>query len=228
MAATMPKLEKKNLAKPDGAKELPKTKIEWIDVGDLTLGRVTLQPGWKWSADMRPLMNTETCQRRHTHYVLSGRLRVHMEDGSHVDVEAGDFVSISPGHDASVIGKEPFCALDLTGLTAMRRPECISAEDAHDLLRTDPAAILVCAYDKEEDFRQYDLEGAISLGEFRRRIESFPKDENVIFYCACPHDECATQQAKRYYRQGFVNAKILAGGVEAWRKAGYAVIGAGR
>jgi rhodanese-related sulfurtransferase len=63
----------------------------------------------------------------------------------------------------------------------------ISANNAHELLRTDPAAVLVCGYEKEDDFRQNDLEGAISLSEFRRRMDTIPKDENVIFYCACPH-----------------------------------------
>jgi rhodanese-related sulfurtransferase len=226
MVTTTPKLAKKNLGKPDGVRDMPKTKLEWIDLADITLGKLTLEPGWQWSKDIRPLVNTNSCQNTHVQYVLSGRIRVVMDDGTRMDLEAGDFVTIPPGHDASVIGNEPFCAIDFTGLTEMRKPGAIIAQEAHELLMTDPAAVLVCAYDKEEDFRKHDLEGAISLNEFRRRKDSFPKDENVIFYCACPHDEAATERAKEYYRQGFVNAKILQGGVEAWRKAGYAVVGA--
>jgi rhodanese-related sulfurtransferase len=103
----------------------------------------------------------------------------------------------------------------------------ISATNAHELLRTDPAAVLVCAYEKEDDFRQNDLEGAISLNEFRRRMTQIPKDENVIFYCACPHDEGAVQQAKDYFKQGFISAQVLQGGVEAWKGAGYALVGQG-
>jgi rhodanese-related sulfurtransferase len=101
----------------------------------------------------------------------------------------------------------------------------ITADNAHELLRTDPAAILVCAYDKDEDFRKNQLEGAISLSEFRRRLDSFPKDENVIFYCACPHDETAIKQAEEYQKQGFLNVWTLEGGVNAWKFAGYALIG---
>ena len=100
----------------------------------------------------------------------------------------------------------------------------ISAVNAHELMRTDPAAILVCAYEKDEDFRQNDLEGAISLREFQRRIDSFPKDENVIFYCACPHDGGATRLAEEYQNQGFLNAQVLEGGVNAWKSAGYALV----
>ncbi|MGA7698960.1 MAG: rhodanese-like domain-containing protein [Thermoguttaceae bacterium] len=104
----------------------------------------------------------------------------------------------------------------------------IDVQSAHDLLRTDPAAILVCAYEKEEDFRKNDLEGSISLSEFRQRINSFPKDENVIFYCACPHDESATQQAEELQQQGFTNVHVLEGGVNAWKLAGYGLVGTGK
>ena len=103
----------------------------------------------------------------------------------------------------------------------------INVQDAHELLRTDPAAVLVCAYDKDEEFRKHDLEGAISLNEFRRRVDSFPKDENIIFYCACPHDEVATKQAEECQLQGFSNVHILEGGVNAWKAAGYALVGSG-
>jgi rhodanese-related sulfurtransferase len=103
----------------------------------------------------------------------------------------------------------------------------ISPDTAHDLLWTDPGAILVCGYEKDEDFQRNDLEGAISLSEFRRRIDSFPKDETVIFYCACPHDETATTRAQEYQNQGFTNVQVLQGGVNAWKNAGYGLVATG-
>lgn len=45
-------------------------------------------------------------------------------------------------------------------------------------------AILVCAYEDEEKFRKTRLEGAISQQEFRNKIESLSKDQEIIFYCA--------------------------------------------
>lgn len=103
----------------------------------------------------------------------------------------------------------------------------ISVHDAHELLKSDPAAVLVCGYEKEDEFRENDLEGAISLNEFRKRRNSIPKDESVIFYCACPHDEAATKQAKKYTREGFTNVSVLEGGVNAWKNAGYGLVTAG-
>ena len=57
-----------------------------------------------------------------------------------------------------------------------------------------PSVLLVGAYDKEEEFRQNDLEGAISLGEFeRRRLAAQGRERDLLR--SCPHDEGATRQA---------------------------------
>ncbi len=45
-------------------------------------------------------------------------------------------------------------------------------------------AMLVCAYDSEEQFRSLQLQGAISLSEFRAKLSSLPKDQEIVFYCA--------------------------------------------
>jgi hypothetical protein len=46
------------------------------------------------------------------------------------------------------------------------------------------SALLVCAYDSEEKFRQNHLEGAISLAAFKSRLHTIPQDREIIFYCA--------------------------------------------
>ena len=45
-------------------------------------------------------------------------------------------------------------------------------------------ALLVCAYDDEEKFKKMQLEGAISLGEFKSRLPLLPMDQEIVFYCA--------------------------------------------
>jgi rhodanese-related sulfurtransferase len=109
-------------------------------------------------------------------------------------------------------------------MMSKKHPRPIAAQQAHDMLAKDPSVMLVCAYEKDEEFRQYDLAGAISLNEFRKRAISLPKDENVIFYCASSRDEAATRQAQKYFHEGFVNARILQGGADAWKAAGYALV----
>jgi rhodanese-related sulfurtransferase len=60
----------------------------------------------------------------------------------------------------------------------------ISAQEARRHLQADSNALLVCAYDSDEKFRQNRLDGAISLADFQARERTLPKDREVIFYCA--------------------------------------------
>jgi rhodanese-related sulfurtransferase len=46
------------------------------------------------------------------------------------------------------------------------------------------AALLVCAYDDPDKFKNNHLEGALSLDEFTSRLPSLTKDREIIFYCA--------------------------------------------
>lgn len=59
----------------------------------------------------------------------------------------------------------------------------ITPEETFQKLRAGKA-LLVCAYDSEERFRSLQLDGAISLSEFRAKLPSLPKDQEIIFYCA--------------------------------------------
>lgn len=44
--------------------------------------------------------------------------------------------------------------------------------------------LLVCAYDSQETCRSMRLEGAISLQDFKSQVSRFPKDKEIVFYCA--------------------------------------------
>jgi hypothetical protein len=87
-------------------------RAEVVDVGGHIVGRGTFEPGWRWSADVRPIAGTDSCQVFHLGYCVSGRMRVRMNDGASVDIGAGDVVAIPPGHDAEVLGDEACVVLD--------------------------------------------------------------------------------------------------------------------
>jgi quercetin dioxygenase-like cupin family protein len=112
MATETMKIVKKNLGSPDVKRDCGHGKLELVSLEDTTLGRVTLNPGWKWSEHIRPMAKTEYCEASHIQYVISGRLMVVMEDGTKMELVPGDFVIIAPGHDAWVLGNEPFVAID--------------------------------------------------------------------------------------------------------------------
>ena len=65
----------------------------------------------------------------------------------------------------------------------MPEPERVGPGETFAKLKAG-AAVLVCAYDDEEKFKRLHLEGAISLSEFRSRLDALPKGQEIIFYCA--------------------------------------------
>lgn len=58
----------------------------------------------------------------------------------------------------------------------------IHPDQAYRDLESGAGAILVCAYDDEEKFRQNRLAGAISMRQFRAEEDLIPKNREIIFY----------------------------------------------
>jgi uncharacterized cupin superfamily protein len=48
--------------------------------------------------------------------MISGRIKIVMDDGSEEEFGPSDTAVIPPGHNAWVIGDEPVVAIDFTGL----------------------------------------------------------------------------------------------------------------
>jgi hypothetical protein len=59
----------------------------------------------------------------------------------------------------------------------------ITPEETYQKLRAGKA-LLVCAYDNEERFRNLQLEGAISFSELRAKLPALSKDQEIVLYCA--------------------------------------------
>ena len=84
-----------------------KTEVEVVDLGSVKAARMTLQPGWRWSECIKPMVGTDSCQVHHVGVMVSGTLHVAHEDGTEQDISAGHAYVIEPGHDAWVVGDEP-------------------------------------------------------------------------------------------------------------------------
>ncbi|MBT2480919.1 cupin domain-containing protein [Streptomyces sp. ISL-94] len=95
-----------------------KGRLDLIQTDGGPVGRAVFEPGWRWSEHIKPLAGTDSCQSAHTGYIVSGRMHVVMDDGEEDDYGAGDFMQVSPGHDAWVLGDEPCVAVDWTGFGA--------------------------------------------------------------------------------------------------------------
>jgi len=108
-------LEAKNLGEPEDKRSFEHGELYLVHVGDSTIGRAVFQPGWRWSTDVKPLVGTGSCELAHTAVVISGRMRVRMNDGTEAEFGPGDAHFVSPGHDAWVVGEEPLVVIDFTG-----------------------------------------------------------------------------------------------------------------
>ena len=90
----MSSAEWKDFAKPDEVRTFPHGRIELLHIGGGTVGRMTLEPGWRWSNDVKPIAGTKA------------------------DRGAGTVHHLPAGHDAWVVGNEPVVAVDWFGATS--------------------------------------------------------------------------------------------------------------
>ena len=112
----------KSFAQPDEILALSGGVANTVRLGDLVVGRVELEPGWRWSERVRETAGTESCQFHHTGIVISGVSHFAMDDGTEFDVRAGDVFDIPPGHDNWVTGDEPAVAIVWGGWRGWGKP----------------------------------------------------------------------------------------------------------
>jgi class 3 adenylate cyclase len=105
-----------SFASADEHVEFPGGILDLISVGALTFGRETLEPGWRWSKDVRPIAGTDRCEFHHVGYQVSGRWICEDRDGHQVEVGPGDIFDTPPGHDSWVVGDEPCVSIDFQGI----------------------------------------------------------------------------------------------------------------
>ena len=105
--------EVKNFDSPDETRQFEgKGEAKVVELAGHPVGYGTFEPGWKWSENVKPIAGTDSCQVAHFAYVLSGGMRIYMDDGQEIEVNGGDVVAIPPGHDAEVTGSEPCVMVD--------------------------------------------------------------------------------------------------------------------
>ena len=120
-------MRRKRFERPDEVRHFEHGRVEVVELGELVVGRAIFEPGWRWSDHVKPIAGTESCQYHHLGYVVSGQLRVESTDGAVLDLRPGDTYEIPPGHDAWVVGDEPWVSVDYAGRrTFGRSPMAVS------------------------------------------------------------------------------------------------------
>jgi class 3 adenylate cyclase len=102
------------MSTPDIVRAFPFGHVDVVNLDETSVARLTWEPGWRWSKDVKPVVKTASCQNRHVGYVLAGVLHVQMDDGTELEIRAGDAFEIPPSHDAWVVGDEIFDTVEFT------------------------------------------------------------------------------------------------------------------
>ena len=107
--------ELQDFANPTETREFPNGRLDLVSIAGSEIGRLTLQPGWRWSVDVKPLAGTDWCQAPHFQYHVSGTLRIRSVDGDEFDAVPGQVTALPSGHDAWVVGDDPVVVIDWWG-----------------------------------------------------------------------------------------------------------------
>ena len=113
----MARMIRKSLDEPEETRpfEDGMGRLDLVDLEAGGVGRAVFEPGWQWSKHVKPIVQTESCQAAHAGYVLSGRIKIVMDDGEENEFGAGDYMQVPPGHDAWIVGDEQCVVLDWQG-----------------------------------------------------------------------------------------------------------------
>lgn len=133
----MSEIKSKRFDEPDEAVSLPNIAGQIVVLNELYIGRYVLQPGWRWSMDVKPVVGTPSCQHHHQGVVLSGRIQFATDDGARRTVGPGEAYDLPPGHDAWVVGDEPCVTIEFRGVRGWGRPASVGERVLATLLVTD-------------------------------------------------------------------------------------------
>ena len=93
-----------------------------VQLAGRPVARGTFEPGWRWSTSVKPIAGTDSCEVSHLGYILEGRMRILMNDGSAQELTPGEVVAIPPGHDAEVLGADNCVFLDFGEVAEYAKP----------------------------------------------------------------------------------------------------------
>ena len=114
----------KRFEQPDEIRTFTKGRLEIVEIGGLTIGRATYEPGWKWSEHVGPDVGATRCTVEHVGYVLEGIAIAAFDDGMAIKLVAGELFYIPPiPHDSWVVGSSRYVSLHFLGADRYARKE---------------------------------------------------------------------------------------------------------
>ena len=106
----------KKFESPDEVRLFDKGKFELINLGGMTIGRATYEPGWRWSIDVGAALDEMFCRVEHVGMVISGCATAAIEGQEPIEMRSGDLFYVpSLPHDSWVVGDEPYVSIHFLG-----------------------------------------------------------------------------------------------------------------
>jgi len=112
----------RRFSSPDEEIDLEDLHSKVITIGGIKVSYDTQFPGWRWRTHVQPVVGTDWCEAHHVGVILSGQMRWHLRDGTEFSAGPMDIVDVPPGHDAWVVGDEPFIRLSWGGVEGRLSP----------------------------------------------------------------------------------------------------------
>ena len=106
----------KRFDSPDEVTVFEKGRFEIIRIGQMTIGKATYEPGWRWSKHVAPTVNKPLCDIEHIGLVISGTAAAAVEGREAIELRPGMVFYVPPvPHDSWVVGDEPYVSLHFLG-----------------------------------------------------------------------------------------------------------------
>jgi class 3 adenylate cyclase len=124
----MGQMQRKSLDMPDEERSIPNGHVQIWEIGDFVVGKVTFEPGWRWSKDVKPIAGTEWCEYHHLGIILQGGIHFLTPDGLEMEIGEGQLYEVLPGHDAWTVGDIPTIQYDFAGMRTFALPAANRSE----------------------------------------------------------------------------------------------------
>ncbi|MEO9137141.1 MAG: DedA family protein/thiosulfate sulfurtransferase GlpE [Casimicrobiaceae bacterium] len=100
----------------------------------------------------------------------------------------------------------------------------ISIDELRERLTSEPRPFVIDVGSPLAHNARPHIPGAVLLDlDAIAQADDFPDDRDIVLYCACPNEASARRGAQLLMQKGLRRVRPLAGGIDAWKRAGYPV-----
>jgi membrane protein DedA with SNARE-associated domain/rhodanese-related sulfurtransferase len=105
------------------------------------------------------------------------------------------------------------------------RMDRITVAELRKLIDDGQEIVILDVRPKETRAQEGTIPGAVSAhpADTDPTLKTYPREMEIVVYCACPNEESAATAAKHLKQAGFKKIRPLLGGIDAWVQAGHPV-----